>query len=55
MKRTLRPSIRTALEIVTAILAVMLVCINDFTVGALPFIIIAICVVVFNLKILNEF
>ena len=55
MKRKLRPSIRFMLECITITLGIMLVSINDFSMSALPFILIAIGIEFMNIKILEKF
>lgn len=55
MKRTLRPSIRTALETITMFLTICLVSINDFTISALPIILLALGIVITNLVILRKY
>lgn len=55
MKRKLRPSIRTALALVTMFLGIMLVSIDDFSLSALPLIMGVFGIVVLNVKILESF
>lgn len=55
MNRTLRPSIQILLEVITGILSILLISINDFSIGALPVILLAIGVVAFNLTVLERF
>lgn len=55
MNRTLRPSIQILLEVITGILSVLLISINDFSIGALPVILFAVGVVAFNLTVLERF
>lgn len=55
MNRTLRPSIQTLLEVITGILSILLISINDFSIGALPAILLAVGVVAFNLTVLERF
>ena len=55
MNRTLRPSIQTLLEVITGILSILLISINDFSIGALPIILLAVGVVAFNLTVLERF
>jgi hypothetical protein len=55
MNRTLRPSIQTLLEVITGILSILLISINDFSIGALPVILLAVGVVAFNLTVLERF
>ena len=55
MKRTLRPSIRFALETITMFLGICLVSINDFTLGAIPVILLVIAIIIANVKILEKF
>lgn len=55
MKRTLRPSIRTALEVITIFLTICLVSINDFELSALPIILLTFGIVVGNLYILRKY
>lgn len=55
MKRKLRPSIRTALTLVTMFLGMMLVSIDDFSLSALPLILGVLGIVVLNVKILETF
>lgn len=55
MNRTLRPSIQILLEVITGILSVLLISINDFSIGALPVILLAVGVVAFNLTMLERF
>lgn len=54
MKRTLRPSIKIALEIITTILSLFLITVNDFSATALPTIVLALAIVLLNLKVLEE-
>lgn len=55
MNRTLRPAIQMALEIITGVLTIMLISINDFSIEALPIILLAVAVVGFNLHVLERF
>ncbi len=55
MNRTLRPSIQTLLEVITGILSILLISVNDFSIGALPVILLAVGVVAFNLSVLERF
>lgn len=55
MNRTLRPSIQILLEVITGILSILLISINDFSIGALPVILLAVGVVAFNLTVLERF
>lgn len=55
MNRTLRPSIQILLEVITGILSILLISINDFSIGALPVILLAVGVIVFNLTVLERF
>lgn len=55
MNRTLRPSIQILLEVITGILSILLISINDFSISALPVILLAVGVVAFNLTILERF
>lgn len=55
MNRTLRPSIQILLEVITGILSILLISINDFSIGALPVILLAVGVVAFNLSVLERF
>ena len=55
MNRTLRPSIQILLEVITGILSILLISINDFSIGALPAILLAVGVVAFNLSVLERF
>ena len=55
MNRTLRPSIQILLEVITGILSILLISINDFSIGALPIILLAVGVVAFNLTVLERF
>jgi hypothetical protein len=55
MNRTLRPSIQTLLEVITGILSILLISVNDFSIGALPVILLAVGVVAFNLTVLERF
>jgi len=55
MNRTLRPSIQILLEVITGILSILLISINDFSIGALPVILLAVSVVAFNLTVLERF
>ena len=54
MNRTLRPSIQILLEVITGILSILLISINDFSIGALPVILLAVGVVAFNLTELER-
>ena len=55
MNRTLRPAIQMALEIITMVLTIMLVSINDFSIKALPIILLAVAAVGFNLHVLERY
>ena len=55
MNRTLRPSIQILLEVITGILSILLISINDFSIGALPVILLAVGVIAFNLTVLERF
>lgn len=55
MKRTLRPSIRFTLQTITMLLGICVVSINDFDIKALPVIILAIGIIMMNVKILEKF
>ena len=55
MNHTLRPSIQILLEVITGILSILLISINDFSIGALPVILLAVGVVAFNLSVLERF
>lgn len=55
MNRTLRPSIQILLEVITGILSILLISINDFSIGALPVILLAVGVVAFNLTVLERY
>ena len=55
MNRTLRPSIQILLEVITGILSILLISINDFSIGALPVILLAVGVIAFNLSVLERF
>lgn len=55
MKRTLRPSIQLTLEVITAVLSIFLISINDFSIGALPIILLAVAIVGFNLRVLEVY
>lgn len=55
MNRTLRPSIQILLEAITGILTILLISINDFSIGALPIILLAVGVVAFNLSVLERY
>lgn len=55
MKRTLRPSIRIALETITIFLSVLMVSIDDFNLSALPLIAIIALIIFVNIKILKKF
>lgn len=55
MNRTLRPAIQMALEIITGALTILLVSINDFSIEALPIILLAVAVVGFNLHVLERY
>jgi hypothetical protein len=55
MNRTLRPAIQMALEIITMVLTIMLVSINDFSIEALPIVLLAVAVVGFNLHVLERY
>ena len=55
MKRKLRPSIRTALTLITMFLGMMLVSIDDFSLSALPLIMGVFGIVVLDVKILDTF
>lgn len=55
MNRKLRPSIRFMLMLVTMMLALLLVSIDDFSLSALPLIVGAIGVMALNVKILDTF
>jgi F0F1-type ATP synthase assembly protein I len=48
MKRTLRPSIQTFIEVVSIIILIMLASINDFELSALPFILTLLTVLIVN-------
>jgi len=48
MKRTLRPSIQTFIEVVSIIILIMLASINDFELNALPFILTLLTVLIVN-------
>lgn len=54
-RRKLRPAIRTALEIITMFLVVMVASINDFSLSAIPVILLAIVTIAFNLEVLENF
>lgn len=55
MKRTLRPSIRIALETITIFLSILMVSIDDFDFSALPLIAIIALIIFVNIKILKKF
>lgn len=55
MNRTLRPSIQTLLEVITGILSILLISVNDFSIGALPIILLAVGVVAVNLTVLERY
>ena len=55
MNRTLRPAIQMALEIITMVLTIMLISINDFSIEALPIVLLAVAVVGFNLHVLERY
>lgn len=55
MNRTLRPSIQILLEVITGILSILLISINDFSIGALPIILLAVGVVAVNLTVLERY
>lgn len=55
MNRTLKPWIQTTLEIITAVLTVSLISINDFSISALPFILLVFGLVILNTWILEVF
>jgi F0F1-type ATP synthase assembly protein I len=48
MKRTLRPSIQTFIEVVSIIILIMLASINDFELNALPFILTLLTILIVN-------
>ncbi len=54
-KRTLRPEIRTALEIITAALILCFASLEDFELNALPALIGAFALLMVNLKVLEKF
>lgn len=55
MNRTLRPAIQMTLEIITGVLTIILISINDFSIEALPIILLAVAVVGFNLHVLERY
>ena len=55
MKRTLRPSIRIALETITIFLSIVMVSIDDFNFSALPLITVIALIICVNIKILKKF
>lgn len=55
MNRTLRPSIQILLEVITGILSILLISINDFSIGALPVILLAVGVIAVNLTVLERY
>ena len=55
MNRTLRPAIQMTLEIITGVLTIILISINDFSIEALPIILLAVAVVGFNLTVLERY
>lgn len=55
MKRKLRPCVRSALSAITLALGILLIGINDFSISALPLILLMIAIVIVNVKILDTF
>lgn len=57
MKKTLKlkPVVRTTLETITMILGIMTVSITDFSISALPIILLMIATIIFNVEILEKF
>ena len=55
MKRTLRPCVQVALEIIASVLAIFLLSVNDFSIGALPVILLVFALLIADVKILEVF
>jgi len=55
MKRKLRPGIRTALSIIAIALGIFLASIEDFSLSALPMILLIIGIEIADIKILDTF
>lgn len=54
-KRKLRPAIRTIIEGITMILGIMVISISDFTLAAIPLILLMILTIIINVEILEKF
>lgn len=54
-KRKLKPAIRTVLEGITMILGIMLISISDFTLAAIPLILLMTLAIIINVEILEKF